>query len=412
MMNKEENVAENTKKKVSAFTTVAILSISLMYMAVGSLIAPVLNSLGQTFPDTSFTAIKLIMTSSFVSIAAFSLLSGVLAKRIARKYIAAAGLLIYGICGIVGAQLGSVGSLIACRVVMGAGCGLFLTQATAIIIDVYEGALRDRLLGYSTAIASVGSMIGSIVGGALVAIGWQYVFYAFAITLILCVLVMVGVPKKTISSTDTDKDAQTAAHDTSAKKPLPSFIVVLAIGIFLTMIFALNTPTNMAVFYLTDVKGNPAWLGLTMALITGACAVAGFILPSIRKIFKGYTPFLGAILTGVGFSVMSLATSVALVMFANALIGVGYGIVLPCIFIKNAQIVTPAQRSVSTAILSCCMYMGNFTSPFAQDLMGMIVGSGQRAMFGGFGVFAFILAAILLVYLIVRKAQSKGKGAA
>jgi MFS family permease len=404
----EERMVEETKKKVSTFSTLAILSISLMYMAVGSLIAPALNAMGQDFPDTPFTIVKLIMTSSFVTIALFSLLSGLLAKRFYRKHIAAAGLLIYGVFGIAGGYLDNVNAIIACRLVQGAGCGLFLAQATAIIIDVYKGAARDRLLGYSTAIASVGSMLGSIIAGVLVAdYGWQFVFYPFGITIILAVLVMIGVPKTEIIKAETESGGA-KLDGISEKKHLPRFIIVLGIAIYITMIYALNTPTNMAVFYLTDIKGDPALLGITMALITGTCALAGFILPVFRKIFKDFTPFVGAVLTGAGFITISFATSVPVVMAANGIIGVGYGIVLPCVFIKNAEIVTPAQRSITTAILSCCMYLGNFSSPFAQDLIGLIMGSGQRPMFLGFGVIAFIVAAVVLLYLVLRKPQNKG----
>jgi MFS family permease len=408
---KEEKMVEETRSKVSAFGTLAILSISLMYMAVGSLIAPALNAMGKDFADTSFTIVKLTMTSSFLTIAVFSLISGVLAKRFQRKYIAAAGLLIYGVFGIAGGLLDNVFGIIACRLVQGAGCGLFLAQATAIIIDLYKGAVRDRLLGYSTAIASVGSMLGSIIAGFLVAdYGWQSVFYPFGITILLAVLVMAGVPKTEIIKADTAPDG-TKSGGVSEKKHLPRFIIVLGIGIYITMIYALNTPTNMAVFYLTDIKGDPALLGITMALITGTCALAGFVLSGIRKIFKDFTPFLGALLTGGGFVLMSFATTVPVAMIANAIIGVGYGIVLPCVFIKNAQIVTPAQRSITTAILSCCMYLGNFSSPFAQDLIGLILGPGQRTMFLGFGVIAFVVAAVVLLYLILRKSKKGSQNA-
>ena len=75
-------------KRITFFNVVAILSVSFMYMAVGSLLAPALNAIAESFPDSPFTTVQLVMTSSYLTIALFSLVSGALASKFSRKAIA------------------------------------------------------------------------------------------------------------------------------------------------------------------------------------------------------------------------------------------------------------------------------------------------------------------------------------
>lgn len=403
-----------SQKRVTLFNIVAILSVSFMYMAVGSLLAPALNAIAEDFPDTPFTTVQLVMTSSYLTIAIFSLVSGALASKFSRKSIASIGLLIYGISALVGANLHDITLLIVDRFIMGAGCGLLLPQATAIIVDIFDGQRRERLLGFSTGVANFGALLGSLVGGYFAAIDWSLNFYGFAITLIIFVLVLFGVPKMAPGKSDDGYGGRTAAVEapaavsaSSAKKKMPAFLPVLAIAMFFVQVYGLTTPTNMARYYLTVLHGPAELLGVTMAAMTFFAFVAGFVLVYVRKLFRSYTPVLACLITGIGFVLLSQAQGFEAAIASNVLIGFGNGILMPCIFVKNADIVTPSQRNMSTAVITCGMYLGEFVCPYIQQFGNMVMGDpSQSAMFLFFGIAAFAITALVaacIVYFNVRK---------
>lgn len=393
-----------SKKKVTFFNIAAILSISLMYMAAGSLIAPALNALQVSFPDTPFPTIRYIMTSMYIAIAIFSLVSGVLASKISKKFLAALGLLIYGVTGVIGYFLNDVTALIIIRLLMGVGVGLFLPQATAIIVDTFTGEKREKLLGYSTGIANLGSMIGSLVGGYLANIDWRLNFLAFGFALVIFVIVVIGVPGKQSSTSEAEQSS--VSSDMPKKKvrfsELPPFLIVLVIGMFLVQVYALVTPTNMARFYLATLHADPNFLGTTMALLTGFAFIAGFVVVYVMKIFNAYTAFVACVLTSIGFFLLANSDGMVMAMISNSLIGFANGILMPCIFIKNSQIVTPEQRQITLSILSAALYLGCFATSYVQTWISAAIGSNSLTdMFMAFGALAIVASIIVLICTIV-----------
>lgn len=388
------------KRNLTMGNTIGILSISLMMYASGSLIAPALNALQESFPDTPYATIRMIMSSMYLTVLIFSLISGKLGDMVSKKMIVVTGLAVYGAMGLLGASMNTVAGLMATRLLMGCGVGLVLPQSTAIIMMFYEGREKDRYLGFASGTSNFGSMLGSIVGGSLAAISWRYNFYAFAFAFVVMILVLILVPAA---------PAQKKSKETrAAEEKIPGKFIILVIGMFLIQVYSLVTPTNMAKFYLGEQIGPPALLGITMALITGTGCVAGFVLPAVRRAFKGGTILFSCILLGTGFFVLSRSDSVAAAMLAQILIGFGYGCVTPMIFISNAKIVPAGQIQKSNGILSASLYLGCFMTSYIQEWIGNASGNAtQRYMFQTFGIGAFIAAAVILAVMASLK---RGKG--
>lgn len=203
----------------------------------------------------------------------------------------------------------------------------------------------------------------------------------------------IGVP-----STPIEKTAKEDQLQAEERKPLPKAFWILPVALIFEQAFSLVTPTNMARFYLGQGLGSPALLGLTMALITGTSFVAGFLLPSIRKLFKSYTVLFSCVFIALGFYILSQASNVAGAMIAQILIGLGNGIIVPVIFIENSKMVTPQQRQQSLSILSSAIYLGCFSTSYIQSWIGTISGNAdQRFMFVVFAAGSLIAAVIVAV---------------
>ncbi|MCR1839148.1 MFS transporter [Murimonas intestini] len=230
------------KRSLTMGNTIGILAISLMMYASGSLIAPALNALQEAFPDTPYGTIRMIMSSMYLTVLIFSLISGKLGDLVSKKMLVVAGLAVYGAMGLLGASMNSVTGLMITRILMGCGVGLVLPQSTAIIMMFYEGRAKDRNLGFASGTSNFGSMLGSIIGGSLAAVSWRYNFYAFAFAFVIMVLVLILVP-----ATPVQKKSKESKKE---EDKLPGKFFILIIGMFLIQVYSLVTPTNMAKFYL------------------------------------------------------------------------------------------------------------------------------------------------------------------
>ncbi len=89
----------------------------------------------------------------------------------------------------------SFGWLLFCRFLQGVGAGLILSCAPALVTSLYPEARRSHALGIFTLMFAVGSALGPLLGGALVARwGWPAVFWFRAPIALTSLLLLRGLP--------------------------------------------------------------------------------------------------------------------------------------------------------------------------------------------------------------------------
>ncbi len=89
-----------------------------------------------------------------------------------------AGLLWIGLAFIACATAPSFGWLLCCRILQGVGAGLVLSCAPVLVTSLYPEARRSHAVGMFTLIYALGSALGPLIGGMLVARwGWPAVFW-------------------------------------------------------------------------------------------------------------------------------------------------------------------------------------------------------------------------------------------
>ena len=386
------------KNKLSNFNLASILSISLLLFVSGSLLAPALGAMKGDFPDSDMSTIRLVLTYMYITVSIFSLISGFLTKKISKKNIVIIGLILYGGAGMAGGLFDNLNLIILSRVIMGMGVGLILPQPNSIISELYEAEKREKLLGWSQGVGSIGSMIGSIVGGYLALINWRYNFFGFGFAFIILILVIIGVP-----NIPPDK---TQVSNTNIK--MPKALYSICILMFLAQSASLVTVTNLAIFVSSNSWGNPELLGITMSLLTFAGFIAGFVLILIKKVFGKWTPLFSCIIMGAGFVLLSFADNMIMVMLSNTLIGFGHGLMIPSLFISISQNIPDVLRQKAISIASAAMYFGCFATVYIQEWIGLISGNtSQRFMFLAFGIGSFIAAIGCCLQIIIKNSCKK-----
>jgi len=133
------------------------------------------------------------------------LTAGRLSDMFGRKRAYLGGFLVFAI-GSLGAGFAANGTeLILWRILQGIGGAFLFANAAAIVTDAFPREQLGLAMGTNTMVAAVGLVIGPVLGGALVAIAWQWVFW-FNVPLALAGTVWGAVFLREISGRETERE--------------------------------------------------------------------------------------------------------------------------------------------------------------------------------------------------------------
>src|ERR1700759_2473424 len=105
------------------------------------------------------------------------LTAGRLSDLFGRKTAFVLGFLVFSAASL-GAGFAADGTqLIGWRILQGIGGAFLFANAAALVTDVFPKKELGLAMGTNTMVAAVGLVIGPVLGGALVDIGWQWVFW-------------------------------------------------------------------------------------------------------------------------------------------------------------------------------------------------------------------------------------------
>src|SRR5207247_11202007 len=105
------------------------------------------------------------------------LTAGRLSDLFGRKTAYVLGFLVFALASL-GAGFASSGTeLILWRIVQGIGGAFLFANAAALVTDAFPREELGLAMGTNTMVAAVGLVLGPVLGGALVAISWHWVFW-------------------------------------------------------------------------------------------------------------------------------------------------------------------------------------------------------------------------------------------
>jgi MFS family permease len=239
--------------------------------------------------------------------------------------------------------------------------------------------------GVSMAVEGVGTLIGPIVGGVLVAIaspGTAFAFGAAAYLLAMLLLAQVQVPGGLVLAAPSDahrtRDALVAGIRAVVTHPNPRMIVAL-VGAQTLVRGALNVLVVVVTFRLLGVDG--AWVGYLTAAI-GAGGLLGALLSPALAGRRLAVPFgVGLILWGLPIALIGAWPNPAVALALLAVVGFGNSI-------EDVSVYTLLQRMVPDELLTRV-----FGVLFAFAVVGLGVGSiAAPALVAALGVRGALIA--------------------
>ncbi len=139
---------------------------------------PALPSMAKYF-DASPVLTNMTIILFLLSYSAAMLLWGPFSDKYGRKPVLVLGLIVYTAASALCAVSGSIGMLIACRILQAAGAGAAASTSSAILKDLYAGSRLEKTLALTQTIFIICPVVAPMLGGQLLRFtDWRGTFYA------------------------------------------------------------------------------------------------------------------------------------------------------------------------------------------------------------------------------------------
>lgn len=316
---------------------------------------PSMPSWSATF-GASPAAVQLTFSGYLLAYGLAQLVHGPLSDRLGRRRVLIAGLALAGLGSLAAAFAPGLGSLIAARVLQGAGAGAGMVVGRAIVQDRFVGHQRTRVMAYVGMALGVCPPLATLVGGQLhVQFGWRAGFLLMATMAVLMMLAAWrGLPAHPSTTT--------AAPPPGLRDLLASYARLLREARFLRYVGVLAL-TNAAFFaflggaprVLTSYGVGPERIGWFVMCVTFSYVAGNFLTSRlIQRLGEARLLAMGQLASAAGIGLVlalalaGLTTPLALAL-PLVLMGIGHGFVMPTLLTGTVGLM-PALAGAAAAV--------------------------------------------------------------
>jgi EmrB/QacA subfamily drug resistance transporter len=125
----------------------------------------------------SLLALVWVILAYLIAATVLVLMAGRLSDLFGRKRAYVGGFLVFAIASLGAGFSTDVTVLILWRILQGIGSAFLFANAAALVTDAFPKEELGLAMGANTMVAAIGLVLGPVLGGALVAISWHWVFW-------------------------------------------------------------------------------------------------------------------------------------------------------------------------------------------------------------------------------------------
>jgi EmrB/QacA subfamily drug resistance transporter len=126
---------------------------------------------------SSLLALVWVILAYMIAATVFVLTAGRLSDLFGRKRAYVGGFIVFAVASLGAGFSANVTVLIIWRILQGIGSAFLFANAAALVTDAFPKEELGLAMGANTMVAAIGLVLGPVLGGALVAISWHWVFW-------------------------------------------------------------------------------------------------------------------------------------------------------------------------------------------------------------------------------------------
>lgn len=376
-----------TRDPNSFLVKATLLLVSTLTVMAGATIAPSLPAMRQHFsavPNADYW-VRLVLTVPALFIAIGAPIAGGFIDRFGRKGLLAASVFLYGLAGSSGFLLNSIDFILVGRVLLGLSVAGIMTTATTLIADYYLGAARAQFLGLQAAFMGFGGMVFLTLGGFLADINWRLPFLIYLLAWLIFPFILLVLPEPS-------RNRSTQSAEAVPSDPIPWMLLVMTYGIALvSQIVFYMIPVQLPFYLQQLVNANASQSGLAIALTTLATSISALSYQKLKARFTFTNIYtITFVLMGIGYLIISVAPSYALVLIGLAIGGLGVGLLMPNMNVCLTSATPVVLRGRILGGLTTSFFLGQFISPLISQPLSLQVGLG--ATYGLAGGLMLVMA--------------------
>jgi ACDE family multidrug resistance protein len=372
----------DTRQKVML---AGLSSVPFVMVLGNSMLIPILPDMERALDLTSLQA-SLVITMFSVPAGLMIPLSGFLSDYFTRRVVIIPALILYGLGGLVAGAAALIDAgptyalIIAGRILQGIGAAGTAPIAMALTGDIFKGQERGPALGVIEAANGFGKVISPVLGAAVGLIIWFAPFFVFpGLTALSAVAVWLAVkePKKEKQPQPPGQYFQDILKVFAKKTPLllSCFLAgALALFVLFGILFFLSEHLEDRFQLSLIIKG------LLLAIPVLFMSVTSFITGTVIKRRVTLMKFLTV--TGLGLItaalvVMPLSENTYLFFTSISFIGIGVGLILPCLTTLITSSVDVTKRGLITSLYGGVRFFGVAAGP---AVFALLMDLGTRPM--------------------------------
>lgn len=375
----------------------SILSISFLLMT-RLTISPALAEIGKAFPLVSQESLMMMVVIPSLMGIIFGFIGSILAG-----YMRAKTLLYIGLAGYLAGGIGPLfvhdyNTLMACRVLLGAGTGLFLPYTSGLIASFYRGDERNQMFGFQSTSVGFGNIITSILAGVLAAIYWKlsFLIYAFGFMTLFFVIVYLEEPKK-----------QGEKQKLTARMYLNPMVLWVCFTLLLYAILYFSFFGYIAFVIDENHYGDAKTAGLATMLMTLGSMLMGLSYGKVLELLKRMTLFVSIILNIAGFMILAQSSGIIHIFVGAFILGTGFGLLMPYAVTLINTYSDEAAYNYSNGLLMVAVNIGTAFAPAVLVTVGKVFGDSGGQFIFKFCAMCMVLAGVLsLIWLFVPSRNS------
>ena len=367
-----------------------IYSITLTGILNNTLIGPSIPDILAAFDQPDSRAGLLVASGAIPGIVVAPLI-GVLADRFGRRPVLVPCLVVFGLFGGLAGLAPSFALLLLFRLLQGVGGAGLINLAVVIIGDHWTGAERARLIGRNSATLTVSLAVFPAVGGLLAEVGgWRLAFAPYPLALVTALVVWRRLPDVALVPqprvvTQLGDAARVLRRPLLFRATLAAFVIFFLIfGLYLTVL-----PVLLESRF--GLSAAPRGFVLAAPALTSTCAA--LLVGRLRAAYGGRRLVLvGSASFAIAFVGIGLAPTLALLLLAAMVYGIGEGLSIPTYQDFVAGSAPSASRGAVVAVWVGAARAGQVAGPLAAGAALSALGAGAAFTVGGALAFGMLAA--------------------